>query len=131
MSINPFELKAKKTEDTFMSWNELASRPYKKNTVDPYTKTRIILMNGTEYEAVWFGHNFSRKCDNNDIRRALAVTRREHDGIDLGGNTVWISPGKGGYPFVARPRIGIDYAEEYKDKPWRFYIKDNRFVSKK
>ena len=45
--------------------------------------------------------------------------------------TVWISPGKGGYPFVARPRIGIDYAEEYKDKPWRFYIKDNRFVSKK
>ena len=49
MSINPFELKAKKTEDTFMSWNELASRPYKKNTVDPYTKTRIILMNGTEY----------------------------------------------------------------------------------
>ena len=76
MSINPFELKAKKTEDTFMSWNELASRPYKKNTVDPYTKTRIILMNGTEYEAVWFGHNFSRKCDNNDIRRALAVTRR-------------------------------------------------------
>ena len=64
MSINPFELKAKKTEDTFMSWNELASRPYKKNTVDPYTKTRIILMNGTEYEAVWFGHNFSRKCDN-------------------------------------------------------------------
>ena len=71
MSINPFELKAKKTEDTFMSWNELASRPYKKNTVDPYTKTRIILMNGTEYEAVWFGHNFSRKCDNNDIRRWL------------------------------------------------------------
>ncbi|MBS1415956.1 MAG: hypothetical protein HPY94_02305 [Clostridia bacterium] len=76
MSINPFELKAKKTEDTFMSWNELAPRSYKKNSVDPYTKTRIILMNGTEYEAVWFGHNFSRKCDNNDIRRALATTRR-------------------------------------------------------
>ena len=80
-----------------------------------------------------------RKCENpanlttgpGKLCQALAVTRREHDGIDLGGNTVWISPGKGGYPFVARPRIGIDYAEEYKDKPWRFYIKDNRFVSKK
>ena len=80
-----------------------------------------------------------RKCENpanlttgpGKLCQALAVTRREHDGIDLGGNTVWISPGKGGYPFVARARIGIDYAEEYKDKPLRFYIKDNRFVSKK
>jgi len=32
---------------------------------------------------------------------------------------------------IARPRIGIDYAEEYKDKPWRFYIKNHPFVSKK
>ena len=30
---------------------------------------------------------------------------------------------------VATKRIGIDYAEEWKDKPWRFYIKDNPFVS--
>ena len=28
-------------------------------------------------------------------------------------------------------RIGIDYAEEAKDFLWRFYIKDNDFVSKK
>lgn len=27
-------------------------------------------------------------------------------------------------------RINIDYAEEWKDKPWRFYIKNNSFVSK-
>ena len=32
---------------------------------------------------------------------------------------------------VKTARIGIDYAKEYKDKPWRFYIKDNFFVSKK
>lgn len=31
---------------------------------------------------------------------------------------------------VAKPRIGIDYAGEYKDKLWRFYIKNNAFVSK-
>lgn len=29
------------------------------------------------------------------------------------------------------PRIGIDYAEECKDWPWRFWIKDNPWVSKK
>jgi len=27
-------------------------------------------------------------------------------------------------------RIGIDYAQEWAEKPWRFYIKDNSFVSK-
>src|SRR3989338_1308116 len=28
-------------------------------------------------------------------------------------------------------RIGVDYAGEYKNKLWRFYIKDNPFVSQK
>jgi len=28
-------------------------------------------------------------------------------------------------------RIGIDYAGKYKDKLWRFYLKNNQFVSKK
>lgn len=33
---------------------------------------------------------------------------------------------------IATPRIRIDYAGEYwAKKPWRFYIKDNPFVSKK
>ena len=32
---------------------------------------------------------------------------------------------------VCSKRIGIDYAEEYKDKLWRFYIKNNKFISKK
>lgn len=32
---------------------------------------------------------------------------------------------------VATTRIGIDYAEEWAKKPWRFYIKGNTFVSRK
>jgi len=28
-------------------------------------------------------------------------------------------------------RIGIDYAEEFAEKPWRFWAKDNLFVSRK
>lgn len=27
-------------------------------------------------------------------------------------------------------RVGIDYAEEFAEKPWRFWIKDNSFVSR-
>lgn len=32
---------------------------------------------------------------------------------------------------VSSKRINIDYAQEAKDFPWRFYIKDNKFISKK
>jgi DNA-3-methyladenine glycosylase len=32
---------------------------------------------------------------------------------------------------VATTRIGVDYAGEWKNKPWRFYIKGNHFVSVK
>lgn len=32
---------------------------------------------------------------------------------------------------VATTRVGIEYAGQWAKKPWRFYIKDNPFVSKK
>ncbi len=32
---------------------------------------------------------------------------------------------------VKAKRIGVDYAGEWKDKEWRFYLKHNPFVSKK
>ena len=35
------------------------------------------------------------------------------------------------FEIVETKRIGIDYAEEAKDFLWRFYIKDNIYVSKK
>ena len=35
------------------------------------------------------------------------------------------------FEIVKTKRIGIDYAEEAKDFLWRFFIKDNDFVSKK
>jgi len=35
------------------------------------------------------------------------------------------------FDIVEEKRVNIDYAEEYKDKLWRFYIKENPFVSVK
>ena len=49
MSINPFELQPKKVDDTFFDFKELYPNSYDKDATDPYTKTRIILMNGTEF----------------------------------------------------------------------------------
>lgn len=76
MSFNPFLQKPLKVEDGIKSWNKLYHDAYDKETVDPYTKTRVILMNGTEFEAVWFLHQFHRHCNNNDLRRELALMRR-------------------------------------------------------
>lgn len=74
--MNPFLEKPMKLSDSFKDWQAIYPKPYNKNEVDPYTKTRIILMNGTEFEAVWFSHQFSRHCPDNDLRRMIAVTRR-------------------------------------------------------
>jgi DNA-3-methyladenine glycosylase len=35
------------------------------------------------------------------------------------------------FDIIKRPRIGVEYAGESAGLPWRFYIKDNPFVSKK
>lgn len=76
MSFNPFLEKPVPFEETLMDWCKLYPRPYCKETVDPYTKCRIVLMNGTEFEAQWFTRNFSRHCVDNDLRRCLACIRR-------------------------------------------------------
>ena len=74
--MNPFEQKPVQIKDTIMDWSALYPTPYNKMTVDPYTKVRIILMNGIETEAVMFKHQFHRNCPNNDLRRELALSRR-------------------------------------------------------
>jgi len=63
---------------------------------------------------------------------ALGLTR-EQNGSDLTGNTVWIEAPEQPVKqemILRAPRVGIDYAEEFIHKPWRFFIKDNPFVSK-
>ncbi len=75
--VNPFlEEKAIAPEDSFRDWKVLNSKPYDKLSAHPYTKTRVILMNGTEFEQNWFLHQFSRRCNNNELRRDIALIRR-------------------------------------------------------
>jgi DNA-3-methyladenine glycosylase len=63
---------------------------------------------------------------------ALGIDR-QLDGADLLGDRVWLEE----YERISRaqitsgPRVGIDYAEDWIDKPWRFWIRDNPFVSKR
>lgn len=73
--MNPFNERAISLEKALRNWSEMYPESYNKKTVDPYTKARIILMNGTEFEANWFSHQFARHTDDNDLRRELALTR--------------------------------------------------------
>ena len=56
---------------------------------------------------------------------------KQLNGADLLGTTIWIEdrkldPG----PIQTSPRVGVDYAGEYKDKPWRFYVDGSPHVSR-
>ena len=73
--MNPFNEKPCSIEKALQDWQQLYPKSYNKREVDPYTKTRIILMNGTEFEANWFSHQFARHTCDNDLRRELALTR--------------------------------------------------------
>ena len=74
--FNPFEEKPMPVNDTIMDWKTMYPKSYSKQDVDPYTKIRIILMNGIEVEASIFSHQFHRNCPDNNLRRELAMTRR-------------------------------------------------------
>jgi DNA-3-methyladenine glycosylase len=63
---------------------------------------------------------------------ALGIDRT-FDREDLLGQRIWIEDvghRVRAANIVAGARVGIDYAAEYVDKPWRFWIKDNPYVSR-
>lgn len=55
-------------------------------------------------------------------------------GADLTGSTIWVEDKGFKVPaesITAGPRIGVDYAGEDALLPWRFWVKGNKWVSKK
>jgi hypothetical protein len=76
VAFNPLEQKGIPVDDQLRSWSELNVVPYDKDDVDPYTRTRVIVMNGIEVESILFSHQFARHTDNLDLKRALAMGRR-------------------------------------------------------
>jgi DNA-3-methyladenine glycosylase len=55
------------------------------------------------------------------------------NGEDLGNDRIWVEEYKriATAEIESGKRIGIDYAEEFAEMPWRFWIRDNQFVSKR
>ncbi len=63
---------------------------------------------------------------------ALGIDRKL-DRADLLGDSVWLEDAAKvpSSRIASGPRIGIDYAEEWVDKPWRFWVKGNPYVSRR
>jgi hypothetical protein len=74
--MNPLEQKGIAPEQQLRNWSELNVEPFDKLAVHPYTRTRVILMNGIEVESIMFSHQFARNTDNLEILQALALSRR-------------------------------------------------------
>jgi hypothetical protein len=73
--FNPLEHTGIPLEQQVRNWRELDVEPIDPQTADPYTRCRIIALNGIEVEAILFSHQMSRHCSDPDVKRRLAEIR--------------------------------------------------------
>jgi hypothetical protein len=73
--FNPLEHNGLALDRQIRNWRELDVPPIDPDAADPYTRCRIIAMNGIEVEAILFDHHFARVCTDPDVRRQLAYVR--------------------------------------------------------
>ena len=88
---------------------------------------------GIEFMRRRRGKQTDRNLTNGPGKLCLAMDiDRRLDGADLLGNKVWLEDGEKipRRQIMSGPRIGIDYAEEWKDKPWRFWVLGSPFASR-
>ncbi len=76
MSFNPFKEDGMPVEKQIRNWADINVKPYDKKSVPPYTRCRVIIMNGAEIEGAFFGHQFARHAIDPELKKKLALTRR-------------------------------------------------------
>ena len=66
------------------------------------------------------------------LSKAMDINKR-HNRHSLQSDDLFIAnnPELQDFNIVERPRIGVSYAKEWAEKPLRFYIEGNSFISKK
>jgi rubrerythrin len=79
MAFNPWKEKGVPLEKQIRNWNRIVQKPYDKHDIDPYTRTRQILINGIEMEAWSFKHSFARFSADEEVNKLIAQTRHAED----------------------------------------------------
>ncbi|PGH51564.1 hypothetical protein [Streptomyces sp. Ru87] len=75
MPFNPLEQRGIPLDRQVRNWRELNVEPIDPDHTDPYTRCRIITMNGIEVEAILFSHQFARHCPDPQVKQRLAEVR--------------------------------------------------------
>ncbi|MEV4397147.1 hypothetical protein [Nonomuraea sp. NPDC049607] len=75
MAFDPLQERGIPLDEQLRNWRELDVPPIDPDHVDPYTRCRIITMNGIETEAILFSHQLARHCTDLELKRQLARVR--------------------------------------------------------
>jgi rubrerythrin len=92
MTFNPLAERGIPLDRQLRSWSELNVPPYDTRDVHPYTRCRVILMNGVEVEAAMFSHNFNRHLADVEMKQRLQRVRRVEQQQQKAVN--WLIPGE-------------------------------------
>ncbi|MEZ7130982.1 hypothetical protein ACBR40_37095 [Nonomuraea sp. AD125B] len=91
MAFDPLQERGIPLDRQLRDWRELHRTPIDPDRADPYTRCRIITMNGIEVEAVLFSHHLARHCPDAELRRRLAQVRAVEAQQQKAVN--WLLPG--------------------------------------
>ena len=122
--FNPFHEKPMLLGEAIMDWKTIYPKAYDKNEADPYTKVRIILMNGIKVASALFSHQFHRHCTDNELRRDLAFGRRIDQLQQKRIN--WLSP-VGETPLettIGYEHVAVDLTAWLAQNEPDFYVKE-------
>ncbi|MFI7612261.1 hypothetical protein ACIBP6_13670 [Nonomuraea terrae] len=75
MTFNPLRERGIPLDKQLRNWRELNVTPIDPDHADPYTRCRIITMNGIEVEAIMFSHHLARHCPDTELKQQLARVR--------------------------------------------------------
>lgn len=91
MAFNPLTERGIPIEQQFRRWSELNGQPYDTQAVHPYTRCRVILMNGIEVESIINSHNAARRVADTGLKQKLALVRKVEQQQQKAVN--WLIPG--------------------------------------
>jgi len=85
---------------------------------------------GTNFSSLSSRHKTGMCNGPGKLCMAMGIGKAEN-GLDLSRSKLYVRDAQN-EPFNIKtsPRINIDYAEEYADKPWRFFVEGSKYVSK-
>lgn len=92
MTFNPLKEKGLPLNKQQRNWHQIVAKPYKKQLVDCYTRTRQILMNGIEVEAWGFKHQFNRFMKNLDSEDRIRISQLGRIENQQQMTCNWLSP---------------------------------------